>query len=461
MEFSAPWIIGGIVGSQFFLFFARQPIHRALTALGMICSGGFRLSARWARSVADQLWEHNRQTVLNAGRHDSAKKLEREFIRLEKTFGKEMSSYPTYHRKLSEAITQIEKDFAECGDTPPEAPGWTTAVKELSKLAKGSDRMVETVLQEIHKSAVSAEKRAIQEYQQATGKRHKLLAGLQPHWKAARSALESTGKVVEETLSATRHIDEVMTKYEQVSQQKPPAVTALIGSRVQLFLISLIVMAIALGGAFINFNLIALPMSELVPAGTRIGTMPVSTVAALVIVLLEIVTGIFVMETLGITSFFPRLENLPRSRRRLLLTGSLIFLFVLALIESSLAILREQLVEQEGALKQALAGVDAVIAAPAQSSIPVIGQAILGFILPWVLAMVAIPLEMLMSSGGTVIAALVTFVLRLFGYLTRVIAHLIRFVVLILKHLYDIYIIIPLQVGRLMRSKQARSTSDG
>ena len=40
------------------------------------------------------------------------------------------------------------------------------------------------------------------------------------------------------------------------------------------------------------------------------------------------------------------------------------------------------------------------------SRIPVIGQAVLGFVLPWILAMVAIPLEMLLDSGRHVVAAL-------------------------------------------------------
>ena len=77
---------------------------------------------------------------------------------------------------------------------------------------------------------------------------------------------------------------------------------------------SLIVLAVALGGAFINFQLIALPMSELVPAGARIGGLPVATVSALVIVLMEVALGIFLMDMLGITELFPKLS--PRSRPR-------------------------------------------------------------------------------------------------------------------------------------------------
>src|SRR2546427_7953503 len=98
-------------------------------------------------------------------------------------------------------------------------------------------------------------------------------------------------------------------------------------------------MAVAMGGAFVNFNLIALPMSELVPSGNRIAGMPVATVAALVIVLMEIAAGVFAMEMLGITSFFPKLELIPRSRRRIILVVAVGGLLMLACTSASPGIL--------------------------------------------------------------------------------------------------------------------------
>jgi hypothetical protein len=146
-------------------------------------------------------------------------------------------------------------------------------------------------------------------------------------------------------------------------------------------------------------------MSELVPSGSRIAGMPVATVAALVVVLMEIAAGVFAMEMLGITSFFPKLELLPKSRRRIILVVALGGLFMLACIEASLAILREQIVESSTALKASLAGVkEHAVAQTASSRIPVVGQAVLGFILPWILAMVAVPQDDL-HRGHIVLSA--------------------------------------------------------
>src|SRR5258708_15920148 len=110
------------------------------------------------------------------------------------------------------------------------------------------------------------------------------------------------------------------------------------------------------------------------------------------------------MEMLGVTSFFPKLELPPSSRRRIILVVSVGGLLLLACIESSLAVLREQIVDSASALKQSLAGVQAgPVAQPAGSRIPVGGPAGLGFILPWVLAMGAVPPQTLISTGGHIV----------------------------------------------------------
>ena len=69
--------------------------------------------------------------------------------------------------------------------------------------------------------------------------------------------------------------------------------------------------------------------------------------------------------------------------------------------------LRERLAEADAALKLALAGEEGrVVAQTSTSWIPVAGQAALGFVLPWILAMVAIPLEMLLDSARHVLSSL-------------------------------------------------------
>jgi hypothetical protein len=225
---------------------------------------------------------------------------------------------------------------------------------------------------------------------------------------------------------------------------------------VKLFTVSLLVLLVALGGAFVNFQLIALPMSELVPAGARLSGVPVATISALVIVLLEITVGLFVMDMLGITELFPRLSAIPASRRRLILTVGLAGLFLLASVEASLAVLREMIAEADAALKLALAGAGESIGRAGESRIPVLGQAVLGFVLPWILALVAVPLEMLIDSGRHVAAMLGGHLLAGIGHVAAALAHLAGTLSRLLPNVYDVYVAIPLRVEQAIGREPRR-----
>jgi len=188
----------------------------------------------------------------------------------------------------------------------------------------------------------------------------------------------------------------------------------------------------------------------------------VSTVAALVVVLMEIAAGVFAMEMLGITNFFPKLDLVPKSRRRIILVVAVGGLFMLACIEASLAILREQIVESSTALKASLAGVkDHPVAQTATSRIPVIGQAVLGFILPWILAMVAVPLETMISTGGHIVLSAATGLLHGGSMVCRLGGHGMRYLCEAVRHVYDIYIVIPLQIERLVSNGSKPSPVSG
>src|SRR5205814_9596914 len=120
-------------------------------------------------------------------------------------------------------------------------------------------------------------------------------------------------------------------------------------------------------------------------------------------------------------------------------------LVLLAGIEGSLAVLREQIVASATALKSALAGAaDHTVADPASSRIPVVGQAVLGFILPFILAMVAVPLETLIATGGHIALSITAGILAVFGSLARVLSHASKHLVDALCHAYDILIVVPL-----------------
>src|SRR5437763_4147724 len=436
--------------SQIFLYAARVPMHRALREVGRLLGGAFRIGARWCRGLATVASRRDHEMIVEMGKGDTEAKIGREFHRIEGAFAKELARYPDLHRKLDDVVTKMDADFQECGTAAPAAPGWTEAVAAVAKRPPTPDGMVKKGLEEIQKTAIAGEKKALQEFREATAKRHKILSAMAPAWKEVQKIAADVAHAVSGALEATKRIDGFMTSYESVRAAEEKATRALGWNATQLFVVSLLVMAVAMGGAFVNFNLIALPMGERVPSGNRIAGIPVSTVAALVVVLMEIAAGVFAMEMLGITNFFPKLDLVPKSRRRIILVVAVGGLIMLACIVVSLAILREQIVESASALKHSLAGIsEKTVVATATSRIPVVGQAVLGFILPWILAMVAVPLETLIATGGHIALTATAGILALVGTVSRLLAHGSRYLIEGLRHLYDIYIVIPLQIERI------------
>jgi hypothetical protein len=444
--------------SQVIFYGARVQVHRGLRKLGGALSGGLRLVARWLRSAAEQLRARNREVLLEAGRAEAEARLEREFPRLSATFAAELKEYPALHKRLDENVRKVDEDLRASALTPPEAPGWPEAVQAVAALDKAGDRTVQKVLDEIHRSAVAGERKALAEWREAMARRHKVLAQLAPVWKAILGQLEHVKRAVTATIEAASRVDAHVERYEKIRRGEDAAERGLAVSTLNLFIISLLVVVVAGAGGLVNFHLISRPMAELVTSGHYVAGMPVSMIAALVIVLMEVVAGVFVMETLGITHLFPRLSGLPASRRRIIFVVALAGLFLLAAVEASLAILREQLVESEQVLRQTLAGAtgpDRQVAAPIVSRIPIIGQAVLGFVLPWILAMIAVPLEMLVESGRHVIGRGLALLVQGLGIAVRLCAHLVRWLAAVLVHVFDIYIVIPLQIERLVRGAGA------
>jgi len=187
------------------------------------------------------------------------------------------------------------------------------------------------------------------------------------------------------------------------------------------FFISLVVMAIAGFGAFVNYNLIALPMSELMPATTQVAGYNVADIGAAVIIMLEITVGLFFMEAVGITRLFPVIHFMEDRKRMIWAWICMLFLLSLCFVEAGLAYMREMMVADKALLTSFLVGGEAAATAePNEASIiPMIGQMTLGFVLPLILMFVAIPFESFIYTGRHVLGNLLVQICLLTSTLLR------------------------------------------
>jgi hypothetical protein len=268
------------------------------------------------------------------------------------------------------------------------------------------------------------------------------------------STLSRVETAVTGIFERSRHLDDLMKGYRAIASKSDAAERALATSSLTQFVTSALVLVIALLGGFINFQLIALPMSEMVGATSRIGSMPTSDVAALVIILIEITMGLFLMESLRITRLFPVIGRLERRSRIRMAWATFAILFVLAGIEASLAYMRDMLAADRIALTQTLAG--GVVQRPEFMWIPSIGQMVMGFILPFALTFVAIPLESFVHTGRIVLAQMTAGMLRFVAFIVLLVGFSAEHVGKAVKDVYDMVVFLPLKVEELIVGARAR-----
>ena len=439
-----------------FLYAARKPVHHLIGSLGFLISGPLRIGARWLLAAANDMTQRNKAVLLAHGRQEVGQRIEREFERLGAMVTRDLQGYPALQRKLLDEITRVEEDYKKCGEVPPPPPDWVEAVTAMANVKSSGNEMVQKVLGEINRSVTSIHDKALADYRRAYETRHKILEGFMPFWRSLDKTMAQVDKKLTGLQDSTAAVDGHMAKYEQINAKTDKAEHALTVSAFTQFAIAFLVMAVASGGAFVNFKLIALPMSEMVGAGDYISSsLRTSEVAALVIIFVEASMGLFLMESLRVTHLFPRIANLNEHMRHRMMWIALTLLVTLAGIEAALALMRDMLISDKQALLHSLATVQQAATDSWVARIPTAGQMLLGFILPFALAFIAIPLESLIYSTRTVGGVLLAGFVRALAFVLRILGNLARRLSRVLINLYDVVIVLPLLIEHLVKAPRA------
>lgn len=438
-----------------FLYAARMPAHNIILALCHLVGHAMRFAARWLQQTAESLRLRNKAVLLGQGQAEVTAQIEREFERVSALVRKELGEYPALQRKMMDELTRIEEDYLKCGEVPPPSPEWVEALSSVANL-KSSGDIAKKILDDLHKSVQKVHDRTIGEYRRSYEGRHKILKGLMPVWRSVDKTVKHLDANMISLDGNAKSIDAHMARYEEMRARTDKSEHALAVSAFVQLGISSLIMLIAAGGAFINFKLIALPMSEMVGSGDYItNSLRTSDVAALVIVLMEASMGVFLLETLRITHLFPTMASMNDVLRRRVMWVALILLLILAGIESSLALMRDMLIADKAAMLHDLAA-----AAPAANDswlthIPMVGQMVMGFVLPFVLAFVAIPLEVVIYSLRTVVGVVLVMLMRALGFVLRFTAMIFYRLGRIMINVYDMAIVLPLMVERWIAALRA------
>jgi len=116
--------------------------------------------------------------------------------------------------------------------------------------------------------------------------------------------------------------------------------------------------------------------------------------------------------------------------------------------------MRDRIAHDMEALRQTLAGAEQV--GLTNSMIPMVGQMVMGFILPFALAFVAIPLESFVTSSRTVLGALVAWLLRMFAFLLRLLGNVGFYAGRFIVNVYDLAIFPAIWLERVVLGTKSK-----
>jgi len=445
------WLIFLVVA----LYLARRTAHQAIASVSAALANGLRLASHSVAHAEERLRGRNREVLLAQGREAKERVVEREFVRVGDAVRRDLANYPGLHRALSEAIVRIEEDHQKAVDVPPEAPGWAQAVEAVANIEARSAGT--QILTDIHKSMVKAQSEAMEGYRTASAERHALLRRMMPDWRLIQETLEHVSKSVGSVVERSQVIDRHMQDYEQIVRGEDRAVAVLSSSSLVYFFVSALVLAVATAGAAINFTLIARPMAEMVGGTSVIGSFRTADIAALVIIMVEISMGLFLMESLRITRLFPVIGALPDKMRVRMIGITFVILLLMASVEAGLAYMREVLLQDELATSALLRGDDGSAAINTHQWITTAAQMGMGFILPFALVFVAIPLETFVHSLRTVVGLTGIGVLRALSLILRVSGNGTRQLGVLAERVYDLPLFVPLWIEMRLAVSAASS----
>ena len=418
-------------------YFARKPFHNAVGSMAKILHNAMRLTATSVLSAEGKLVQRNREVLMAAGLEKAERLVEREFDRINSAVVRDLASYPHLQRQLLDLTSRLDEDYTTSADVPPSLPNWRPIIESIAGIKHTGDSMVANMLGEINRTLTEQHKSAIDNYRKSNASRYGTLRKMLPVWRKAQKTLNDVGNAIGNLNRRAISIDRYMQEYEQIRLQTDKAARLLSSSSLTQFFSSALFLLIAFGGAVINFNLIALPMSEIIGNANYIGSYHTSDVAVVVIILIELTMGLFVMESLRITRLFPTIGSMDDKMRRRIIWIAFSLLAILAGIESALGFAGDRMVRDLGTIGQPMAGAEQTVSA---GMILAAGKMVIGFIFPFALSFVAIPLESFLSSCRTVLGIIIVGTLRLIAFGLRLVGNIGYYTGRFVINLYDLLI---------------------
>lgn len=441
------WLL--IAAAIILLYIARPFLHGLIRSVFFGLAYVLRDVARRLENASSAIYERYVEIVAA----HTAEALEQKMISQELKLEKRA---PEIDRRISAIVDRLETSRSELDDTV-----------EAFRSVDLDECTVQTVREEMAEANTSRSKAkltsAVTDVRKAVKEE---LAPLRPQINALRSELKPLGENTSRLRSLSTELHRASKRFNadlatfeacihpdyEARRQAAQRQSILIP-----WLLALLVMLVALTGVFLNFFLIQRPMAEIVGDDLQVMGMSLPTVAALVVIFLEAVAGIVLMDSAGVTRI-TLISHLPRIHKRVLLYAAFFFLASFSFFEAILAIQREALIDIDQQTTRMALGEDGADAAGAAGlSLTMIAQMVLAVLIPWLLAIAAIPLETVIQNFIFILRLVLHQIVLFLAFIFATLASVLKALGLFVLRVYDLVIFLPLAMQPIFRRFRQKS----
>lgn len=435
------------------LYVARTWAHAVIRAVFGVVTRFLRVLGRSATAWAHHCRERHRLLLVHLQAEELEVYIDSRRRRAESLFQVRLAHYPELHHRLARALDRFDGDYRGVA-TPPVAAAPPANTGTTAIMPGPEDHRPLTPIPS--SPALNAAPQPSRRQLAAVSRAGRRLAPV----RRDLAALRDMDRRID---AAGRDIAAGVAEYKALLAGDSRHAASAGRSAFVLVLVGLLVAVAAIGGAALNFRLIARPLSEIVGEGFQVFGYPLADVLALGIILVEAVAGALFMDFLGVTRLFPVADRLEDRQRRILAVAIGGVLLTFALIEASLALVRQDIVQLERQLGTATGSGGGTPPNAPQAALhwlPQVVQATLGFVMPWVLALVAIPLEQLLKYGRVLVQAAGAMCFGGVAALIRTVAGVMDGLRRVMLSLYDLVVFLPLFVEHHIRRRARPAASD-
>lgn len=437
------------LAATFLMWMARRPFEDFIRRAFLSLANGLRFAGRWLDRHARELFGRANDLACEYFLQQLERKIDSERIHLEKAVREDLAAYPALNHKLTELVNEYNAAFKDAQEpklpSMPEYRALNRRIEEATEKSSEDRKALARIRDELNKEHQAR----VKEYRRQSKGRIKALRKLASPVKELAKRTGKLASLMEGLNARVQKTEQMIQTYITYRSGDDRELLIRAGNHSVLtrFLIGLFVLVIVCGGGFVNFMLIQRPMAEMVGGG-YLGSMPIASVAAMTLLLLELAAGLVLMEAWGVTHLAPQFENLDPKTRKTIIMISAGLLLCMACAEAGLAVLREKLIAADVQTMTLLGGTDTTVAQNLMGKLPVTIQAMLGFVIPLVLAGAAIPIEMLFHTARIVAQKLLCLLMWAVSGLLRLIGFLFDRLHRMIVALYDFLIFFWLALER-------------